>query len=269
MHRALRRARVFRFLTLFLVVTLGAGCATAPTTDAEAKPPRTASYDSNDPLEGFNRAMYVFNENFDRYLLKPVAKGYRAVTPAFARRGLANFFGNLYEPVNMVNNLLQGKLADGASDFGRFAINSTLGIYGLFDVATHIGLDRHDEDFGQTLGVWGMGEGPYLVLPILGPSSFRDAFGEVPDWYLYPTQYMEERSTADKLWVGRLVVRREQLLDATDILEQAAGTDPYVFVREAYRQRRRSMIFDGNPPTPPPDPSLFEDEEPLPPTPLK
>lgn len=259
MHRALRRVCALRVIALSVVAVLGAGCATAPTTSTEATPP-AAGYDSNDPLEGFNRAMYVFNENFDRYLLKPVAKGYRAVTPAFARRGLANFFSNLYEPVNMVNNLLQGKFTHGASDFGRFAINSTLGIYGLFDVATHIGLDKHNEDFGQTLGVWGVGEGPYLVLPILGPSNFRDALGEVPDWYLYPTQYMEEGSTADKLWVGRLVVRREQLLDATDILEQAAGTDPYVFVREAYRQRRRSVIFDGNPPAPPPDPSLFEDE---------
>jgi phospholipid-binding lipoprotein MlaA len=264
MHLSLRHARALRLPALFLVVTLATGCATAPATDAAAEPPPPASYDANDPLAGFNRAMFVFNENFDRYLLKPVAKGYRAVTPAFARRGLANFFGNLYEPINVVNNVLQGKFVAGVSDLGRFAVNSTLGIYGLFDVATHMGLERHDEDFGQTLAVWGVGEGPYLVLPVLGPSNFRDAVGEVPDWYLYPTQYMEEGSTADKLWVGRLVVRREQLLDASDILDQAAGEDPYVFRREAYREYRRHLIFDGNPPAPPPDPSLFEDDPPPP-----
>lgn len=264
MHRSPCRVPVIsllcRFFLLLLLAPAIVGCASMPV--QEGAPPPANAVESGDPLEGFNRAIYSFNDGFDRYLLKPIAKGYRAITPSFARKGVSNFFSNLGDPANMVNNLLQGKLAAGASDLGRFAINSTIGIYGLFDVATHIGLDKHDEDFGQTLAVWGVGEGPYLVLPVLGPSNIRDGAGLVPDWYLNPTQYMEEQSTANKLLVGKIISRREQLLEASDILEQAAGDDPYVFVREAYRQRRRSLIFDGNPPAAAPDPSLFEDEPP-------
>jgi phospholipid-binding lipoprotein MlaA len=243
---------------LCVIATGAGGCASVPA--PEGSTPPAEQVNTRDPFEGFNRAMYAFNDAFDSYLLKPVARVYRFVTPQFVRIGVSNFYSNLRDPGIMVNNLLQGKLVAGASDLGRVAVNTTLGIGGLFDVATHFGLEKHEEDFGQTLAVWGVGEGPYLVLPILGPSNFRDGFGEIPDWYLYPTTYMEEQSTAGKLFVGRLVNRREQLLDATEILEQAAGPDPYVFVREAYRQRRVNLIYDGNPPAPAADPALFDDE---------
>jgi phospholipid-binding lipoprotein MlaA len=254
---------------LCLVLVTFFGCASAPTQGgaADATTANEASrYDDRDPLEGMNRAIYVFNDKLDRYIMKPVAKGYRFITPSFVRRGIANFFSNLYDPANMAHNFLQGKFAEGTSDLGRFFFNSTIGVFGLFDVASHMGLEKHDEDLGQTLGVWGVGEGPYLVLPVLGPSTLRDGTARVPDTYLYPPTYMEQRSAAGKLMLGEVVSRREQLLDASDILDQAAGEDPYTFVREAFRQRRQNQIYDGNPPPPPADPSLFDDE-PLPPTP--
>jgi phospholipid-binding lipoprotein MlaA len=207
--------------------------------------------------------MYVFNDKLDRYLLKPVAQGYRAALPQPVRTGVSNFFSNLREPVVMVNDALQGKFKNAASDFGRFLTNTTLGVFGLFDVASHFGLDRHYEDLGQTLGVWGVGEGPYLVLPLFGPSNFRDGVGLYGDLQLYPPHRMEEQSTAWKLYAVDVIDTRARLLDAGDILEQAAGQDPYVFVREAYRQRRRSLIQDGGTGAPAPlDPSIFEDDRP-------
>ncbi|MBI3547284.1 MAG: VacJ family lipoprotein [Gammaproteobacteria bacterium] len=220
------------------------------------------THNAHDPIEGFNRAIYIFNDKFDRYLLKPVAKGYRAIAPTPVRKGVSNFFGNLHDPGIMLNNLLQAKPKQAASDLGRFVINSTVGILGLFDIATKWGMEKHNEDFGQTLAKWGVGDGPYLVLPFLGPSNLRDGGGLVVDWETYPPSAMQDRSTGDKLILVEVIDKRAQLLDAGDILDQAAGQDPYIFVREAYRQRRRSQIYDGNPPQSPPDPSLFEDDPP-------
>ncbi len=244
-------------------------CGTVPRADdnsAKQAMSRDAqeAHNDHDPIEGFNRAMYAFNDKFDRYLLKPVAKGYHAVVPTPVRKSVSNFFSNLHDPGIMLNNLLQAKPKQAASDLGRFVVNSTVGILGLFDVATKWGMEKHNEDFGQTLAKWGVGDGPYLVLPFLGPSSLRDGGGLVVDWQTYPPSAMEDRSTGDKLIVVEVIDRRAQLLDAGDILDQAAGQDPYIFVREAYRQRRRSLIYDGNPPQPPPDPSLFEDDAPAP-----
>lgn len=219
---------------------------------------------ANDPFEGFNRAVYKFNEKTDQYVLKPVAKGYRAIVPKPVSRSISNFFSNLYDPANMLYNFLQGKPKGGFSDLGRFIVNSTVGIAGLFDVASKMGLEKHNEDFGQTLAVWGVSDGPYLVLPFFGPSNIRDGASLPVDWYTYPPNHMEEHSTRDKMFVVEVVDKRAQLLDASDILEQAAGQDPYVFVREASRQRRLSLIYDGNPPQPPPPPGLFEDDEPAP-----
>jgi phospholipid-binding lipoprotein MlaA len=219
---------------------------------------------AHDPIEGFNRAMYTFNDKLDVYLLKPVAKGYRAVAPVPVRKSISNFFSNLHDPMVMLNNLLQGKPGQAASDLGRFLTNTTVGIIGLFDVATKIGLPKHNEDFGQTLAVWGVGDGPYLVLPFFGPSNLRDGPALIVDWETYLLNHMEEHSTSDKLFLVEVVDKRAQLLDASDILEQAAGKDTYVFVREAYGQRRRSLIYDGNPPQEAPDPSLFEDDAPAP-----
>ncbi|MBI3897930.1 MAG: VacJ family lipoprotein [Gammaproteobacteria bacterium] len=257
-------AFVRRLLILVLFVVGFSGCATVPTGAQEATPESESETAVNDPLEGFNRTMYSFNNKFDRYLLKPVASGYRTVTPAPVRKGVSNFFSNLREPLVLLNNVLQGKFKNAASDLGRFVTNTTIGVFGLFDVASHVGLERHTEDFGQTLGAWGVGEGPYLVLPFLGPSNVRDGFGLVGDYAAYPPTYMEEQSTASKLLAVRIIDTRTQLLDAGDILEQAAGEDSYVFVREAYLQRRRNLVSDGAQGLAPVDPSLFEDDSPAP-----
>jgi phospholipid-binding lipoprotein MlaA len=230
--------------------------------EAAPEAPAAAASDSNDPLEGFNRAMYSFNETVDDYLLKPVARGYRAVLPDPVRARVSSFFDNLLEPMNVINNLLQGKPVRAASDLGRFAVNTTLGLLGLFDVATPMGLERHEEDFGQTLAVWGVGEGPYLVLPFLGPSTVRDGLAKPVDWYSKPEAYYDNKGRRNSLLVLEVIDTRQRLLDATDILEQAAGQDPYVFVREGFRQRRRSLVYDGNPPAEKPPDLLFEDDPP-------
>ncbi len=266
---------ILRQLHWFALALLLAGCATtsdtseapAETTAPAASRLASGSEDNGDPLEGFNRAMYTFNDNLDVYVLKPVAKGYRAVLPSPVRTGVSNFFGNLHDPVIMLNNLLQGKVVDAISDFWRFVTNTVVGIYGLFDVASELGLEKHNEDFGQTLGKWGTGEGVYVVWPFFGPSTLRDTGGDIVDWQFYPPNRMEESSTRDKLYALEVVNRRAQLLDASDILEQAGGKDPYVFVREAFRQRRKNLIYDGNPPTEAPDAILFEDDKPAVPKP--
>lgn len=212
------------------------GCATV------AGPP-----DSRDPWEGFNRSMYTFNTKLDNAVLKPAAKGYRAITPDPVETGVTNFFANLEEIQMLVNNLLQLKPLDALSDTGRLVINTTLGIGGLFDVATPMGLIKHEEDLGQTLGRWGVGNGPYLVLPFFGPSSPRDAFGLVGDYALDPIRQVEDNSTRNGLYVVKTVDTRAQLLAVGDIIDEAAF-DPYIYVRDAWLQRRRSLIYDGDPP---------------------
>ncbi len=214
-----------------------------------------------DPFEKFNRVMFKFNEKVDRYVAKPVAKGYRAITPRPLRKGISNFFHNLREPITILNDLLQGKLKQAGSDLGRFLVNSTLGFFGFLDLASEIGLPRHDEDFGQTLGKWGVRDGPYLVLPVFGPSNVRDAFGSLADNEADAVRQKDDSSTRSKLTVLRAVNTRANLLDATDILEQAGEEDPYLFVREFYRQRRRNLVYDGDPPDDEEsDPFLFEEE---------
>ena len=219
-----------------------------PAPEAERAPARDPS--DGDPLEAFNRSMYEFNDWFDHYVGKPVAKGYRAVLPDPVRRSFTNFFYNLREPIVIVNDVLQGKFAQAASDTGRFVVNTVVGILGLFDPASHLGMPRHDEDFGQTFGYWGVGDGPYLVLPFLGPRNLRDTVGLVGDWQLWAPNLVEAVSKGERntLAVVNFVDTRAGLLDATDILAMAAGQDPYVFVREAYRQRRQHLIYDGKVP---------------------
>jgi len=257
------RCMVLGAATLLVACATPGGGEPAPAPEKSATP--AASGDNgNDPIEGFNRTMYAFNDTVDVYVLKPVAKAYREVLPSPVRTGVSNFFGNLHDPVIMLNNLLQGKVVNAISDLGRFIVNTVVGIYGLFDVASEVGLEKHNEDFGQTLGKWGAGEGFYVVLPFLGPSSLRDGTGIYVDEQVYPPNHMEEGSTRDKLLLLEVVNKRAQLLDASDILEQAGGQDPYVFVREAYRQRRKSLVFDGNPPMEQPDSILFEDDKPAP-----
>ena len=203
--------------------------------------------DRRDPLEPLNRGIYQFNDAVDKALIKPVAQGYREVLPQPVRTGVGNFFSNIDDALVVFNDLLQFKLTQAVGDFHRVLWNSTLGIAGLFDVSSAIGFEKHNEDFGQTLGYWGIGNGPYLMLPILGPSSLRDTLGRVADWQIDPlTNYYDVpvRNTAS---VVKLEDVRARLLETDKVLDEAA-LDPYVFVRDAYLQRRRALVYDGNPP---------------------
>lgn len=203
--------------------------------------------DPRDPIEPVNRGIYQFNEGLDKVLLTPAATAYRGVLPQFVRTGVSNFFANINDVLVALNNLLQGKIPDAVSDAGRVVVNTTAGILGAFDAATEIGLEKHDEDFGQTLGRWGIGDGPYLVLPFFGPSNLRDALGRVVDYITDPITYVNSSSGRNILWATRIVNRRSELLDTSKILETAA-LDPYEFLRDAYLQRRRNLVYDGSPP---------------------
>jgi phospholipid-binding lipoprotein MlaA len=200
-----------------------------------------------DPWENLNRKTFAFNEQLDKAVLKPVAKGYEKVVPGFAREGVNNFFDNLEDIGTSLNNLLQGKAGQGASDAGRFLVNSVLGVFGLWDVATPMGLEKHYEDFGQTLGVWGVQSGPYLVLPLLGPSTARDGPARIVDPSWYYSTYVDPESVYWGLWTLDKVRTRANLLKAESLVEGAA-LDKYSFIRDAWLQRRRSQVYDGNPP---------------------
>lgn len=205
--------------------------------------------EASDPLEGMNRVIYGFNDTLDRSVVKPIAEKYQEYVPSPVRTGVGNFFDNISEPVVIVNDLLQWKPKQAASDTMRFGFNTVFGVFGLIDVSTPWGLEKHNEDFGQTFGVWGFGEGPYLVLPLLGPSTVRDAAGLPPAWLLDPIR----RHTAGWQKVGVyslfVVSKREDLLTMSRILD-AASVDAYLQVRTAYRQKRWYDIHDGNPPEP-------------------
>jgi len=200
-----------------------------------------------DPIEGFNRAMFSFNEGLDSVIVKPVAQGYDAVLPSPVKTGVTNFFGNIADVFIAVNNLLQGKVPDAASDAGRFVVNSTVGILGLFDVASNIGLEKHEEDFGQTFGRWGVGPGAYVVIPVFGPRTARDTVGLILDVKADPVANVDHIPTRNTLLAVRLVSDRANLLPADKVIEEAA-LDKYSYIRDAYLQRRRSLIHDGNPP---------------------
>jgi len=200
-----------------------------------------------DPYESYNRAMFNFNDKVDTYALKPVATVYRDITPSFVQTGVGNFFGNLSDAWSGVNNLLQGKGEDGMTDITRFALNSTLGVLGLFDIASPAGLEKHKEDFGQTLGVWGLESGPYLVLPLLGPSTVRDTVALPADWAGDIWQYKDPAHVRNIGTAVKVVDVRAGLLDAGSLFEDAA-LDRYEFLRDGYLQRRESQVFpDGNP----------------------
>jgi phospholipid-binding lipoprotein MlaA len=232
---------LFHRLSVAVWLLLLVGCATLDT------PP-----DPQDPWERFNRSMYSFNTTLDRAVLKPTAKGYRAITPDPVETGVINFFSNLDDVRIMVNNLLQFKLLNSLSDGGRLLINSTIGIGGLFDVATPMGLRKHDEDFGQTLGRWGLDSGPYLVLPFFGPSSIRDGVGLPADMTLNPVRTVDDEATRNGLYLLDTISQRADLLRASTILEEASY-DEYRYLRDAYLQRRHSQVYDGEPPAGPAD----------------
>ncbi|MBA3031833.1 MAG: VacJ family lipoprotein [Gammaproteobacteria bacterium] len=200
-----------------------------------------------DPIEGFNRAMYGFNEAVDAVVIKPVAQGYDYVLPSPVRTGVTNFFGNIADLFIGVNNLLQGKPDQAVSDLGRVLINSTIGILGLFDVATPAGLEKHEEDFGQTFGRWGVGNGAYVVLPIVGPRTVRDTAGFLLDVTVDPVANVNHVPTRNAMLALRLIDTRADLLPADKVIEEAA-LDKYTYVRDGYLQRRRSLVYDGNAP---------------------
>lgn len=207
-----------------------------------------ANGDPRDPLEPMNRAIHGFNEGFDRMLLKPVAQAYSTVLPSFAQTGVRNFFSNLDDVTVLANDILQFKLEQGSRDFMRLAVNSTFGLFGLLDVAGEMGLQKHNEDFGQTLGRWGVGAGPYLVLPFLGPNNFRDTAGFLVDTeYTDLVRNYDDVSTRNPVLVLRVVSRRADLLDAKRAID-AAALDEYEFTRDLYLERRKSLVHDGKPP---------------------
>jgi len=222
--------------SLLLSFALLSGCATI---EGEADP--------DDPLESFNRSMYSFNDALDRAILKPVAQGYNAVLPSPVNKGVSNFFSNLEDIVVVFNDLLQLKIDQALSDTARVFFNSTLGIFGLLDVASGMDMPKHDEDFGQTLGYWGVDTGAYIVWPFFGPSNVRDTFGSISDAYVNPLYDITPRDTQTGLVVLNVVDTRAGLLSASKILEEAA-LDPYLFVRDAYLQKRQNLVYDGNPP---------------------
>lgn len=210
-----------------------------------------------DPLEPFNRSMFEFNEFVDTYVARPLARGYQKITPEPVDRGITNFFSNLDEVPTAFNNLLQFKVKEAFSDIGRLVVNTTVGILGFRDVATGMGLEKHEEDFGQTLGKWGIGTGPYLVLPIIGPRNIRDTVGFGVDWVSNPIYYrIGDNKVGWAMWILRYVDRRSDLLRSQQVLESAA-IDPYIFTRDSYLQRRRYLVYDGNPPM---DEDFFDEE---------
>ncbi len=239
--------RLLRALGLAGILAL-AGCATAT--------------DPRDPIEPINRGIYKFNDTVDKAVLKPVAQGYKAVLPSPVRTGVTNFFGNIDDVFTALNNALQFKFQRATSDLMRVVFNTTFGIAGIFDVATSFGLEKHDEDFGQTLGYWGVGDGPFLMLPFLGPSNVRDTVGLAAYYQLDPVTNLDHIPTRNSLTALRAVDHRARLLDAEKVLDEAA-LDPYTFLRDAYIQHRRSVIHDGNPPRE----KLLDDEEPDAPAP--
>lgn len=223
-----------KFLLTLLSCLLVGGCATLPS----GKP------DPRDPWERFNRTTFKFNDALDRAIAKPVAKGYVKVTPRVVRTGISNFFNNLDTVPTIVNDALQGKFRQAGHDSARFLLNSTLGLGGLFDPASAAGLDANDEDLGQTFGKWGVKPGPYLVLPVLGPSTTRDAFSRLADTYLEPVWYLEDDSTRYLIRVIDLLDQRASLLELESQL--ARSYDRYAFIRNAWLQRREYQVKDGN-----------------------
>lgn len=223
-----------RTLLALLAALLVAGCA-------------STGGQPSDPWEGLNRKTFAFNDAIDSAVMKPLAQGYQKAVPAPAREGVNNFFDNIEDVGTSLNNFLQGKPKEGASDAARFVVNTVFGFFGLWDVATPLGLEKHYEDFGQTLGVWGVQSGPYLVLPLLGPSTARDAPAKAADPSWYYGEMISPESLYWGLWAVDKVRIRANLLQGEKVIDEAA-LDKYNFIRDAWLQRRRSQVYDGNPP---------------------
>lgn len=224
---------VKRMIVLFLIL-MTSGCATTGSQPT----------DPADPWEGFNRNMYSFNKGLDKVIAKPITLGYKAITPDFVEQGVSNVFDNIGDIPNFLNNLLQGKGKDSISDLTRFVINSTLGIAGLWDPASSLGLTKHNEDFGQTLAVWGVSDGPYVMLPIFGPYTLRGALGLPIDLQFNPVRHINHDRTRYEFTLFNFIDKRSSLMAFEDQLESAV--DEYSFVRDIYLQNRKFKIFDGN-----------------------
>jgi phospholipid-binding lipoprotein MlaA len=231
-----------RIALAVIVATALSACVTLPP-NSQRSP--------HDPWESWNRGVYKFNDTVDRAVAKPVARTYVKIVPQAIRTGVTNFFSNLETPTVMVNDALQGKFLASANDLGRFVLNTTVGIGGILDPATAAGLQRNNEDFGQTLGKWGVPAGPFLELPVLGPSDLRDAPARAVDTYANPRQYIKNNWVKYGLYLPDFVDRRAALLPLDDTLKTTY--DPYAFVRDAYLQRRAYLVSDGK----------VTDEEPL------
>ena len=247
------------FMTKSILLTLGTslvlvlgGCTSIPEDQR----------DPQDPLESYNRAMFKFNTDLDNAFIKPISKGYKAVVPKPVDQGVTNFFNNINDIDSAINNLLQFKVSRFGTDVGRVVVNTTVGIGGLIDVATNMGLPSYKEDFGQTFGYWGDVDSPYLVLPLLGPSTLRDTIGLPGDIAANPFFHVwNSNTTANWGMIGLDVIdTRADLLAASDVLDSAA-VDPYAFGRDAYLQKRRHAIFDGNPPSDPGEPDIWAEED--------
>ncbi len=239
-------------LILIFSLTLLSACASVPGGPTEG-----------DPFESYNRAMFNFNEGLDEYLLKPVAEGYNAVMPGPVKTGVSNFFSNLDDLFVIINDLLQFKFVQAIEDTSRFFFNSTIGLYGFIDVATPMGLQKHNEDLGQTLATWGIADGPYIVLPFFGPRTMRGTAGFVVESSYDPVYDIKDESAMWGTVALRTIDTRYKLLKASRIIDQAA-LDKYSFVRDAYLQHRENLVYDGNPPeekAPPLPKSDAEDQE--------
>ena len=228
-------------MAAFMALSLGACSTTNDSADAS---------DVYDPMEGYNRAVFAFNDAVDTVFLEPIAMGYRFITPQPVRTGVRNFLRNLKSPMQVVNQTLQGDISGAGADVARFAVNSTVGVLGLVDVGAMIGLPYEQEDFGQTLAVWGVGHGPYVVLPIMGPSSFRDATGLLVDSYADPLRLYLYNTHQEEWHYARLgltaISTREDLLDLLDDL-QRNSFDYYAAMRSTYMQRREALVNDQDP----------------------
>ena len=236
-------------LLLFITFLLSSGCATI---EGPANP--------DDPFESFNRSMFAFNEDVDKYAFKPVAKGYNFIMPNFANKAVSNFFSNVDDIVVFFNEILQFKLADAAATSARFVFNSSFGLLGLIDVASDMDLPKHHEDFGQTLAVWGVDSGPYLVLPLLGPLTVRDTAGLAVDWSYFDPIFKRQTLTQSLITLTiKYIDIRAGLIKASNVLDDTVP-DKYAFVRDAWTLRREYLIYDGNPPETFSEDELFDDE---------
>jgi phospholipid-binding lipoprotein MlaA len=241
---------LIQYCLLLITFIFSSGCTTL-----EGPP------NPDDPFESFNRSMFAFNETVDKYAFKPAAEGYNFIMPDIASKGVSNFFNNIDDIVVFFNELLQFKFAEAAATSARFVFNTTFGLLGLIDVSSDMGLPKHNEDFGQTLAVWGVGSGPYLVLPFIGPNNIRDTAGLGVDWtYFDPVFKRQTRNQTLVTLTIKYIDIRAGLLKASNILDDTVP-DKYSFIRDAWIQRRQYLIYDGHPPKEMTDEELFKEDD--------